>query len=95
MTLTQTAAVLNWLKSRWPITPLQAKEELGIMRLAARIDDIKAGRGCAPHRIETKIIKVQNRDGRECRVAQYSLAPMARFDPATGQGYLALPRETA
>lgn len=88
---TQTSAVLDWLSSRGPITALQAKDELGIMRLAARIDDIKNGRGCEAHRIEMVMVRVENRDGATCRVAQYRLAPKAHFDQRTGQGFLALP----
>lgn len=91
MNQTQTAAVLNWLQTRGPLTALQAQTELGIMRLAARIYDIERGHGCDAQAVEMKIIRVVNRDGVTCRVAEYSLASRTRFDQQTGQGYLALP----
>ena len=87
----QTKRVLEWMQTRGPITALQAKDELGIMRLAARIYDIERGKGCDAHNVEMKIVKVSNRDGTTCRIAEYSLASKVRFDQQTGQGYLALP----
>lgn len=92
-TATQTRAVLNWLQTRGPITDHQAKEELGISRVAARINDIKNGRGVEPHAIESKLVRVRNRHGETCRVAEYRLAPKVIFDQRTGQGCLALPQE--
>jgi hypothetical protein len=93
VTLKQTTAVLNWLKARGPITPKQAEHELGIMRLAARINDIKNGRGVDPHPVETRLVRGYNEAGERCRFAEYRLAPRASYDLKTGQGYLALPQE--
>ncbi len=92
-TKTQARTVLAWMKARGPITPKQAEHELGIMRLAARINDIKNGRGVDPHPVETRIVRGYNEAGERCRFAEYRLAPRASFDPKTGQGYLALPQE--
>lgn len=43
VTPTQTGAVLALLKARGPqgVTALEALDELGVMRLAARIDDLR------------------------------------------------------
>ena len=70
----QTRLVLDWLRRRGTITQLEAKDELGILRLAARIFDIKNGNGCEPAQIDTRMVEVCNRDGETCRVAEYRLA---------------------
>ena len=41
-TLSQTEAVLAWLNRYGSITPLEALNELGCMRLAARIAELRA-----------------------------------------------------
>ena len=45
--MSQNEAVLNWLK-REPITPIQALAHLRVMRLAARVNDLK-NQGYAIH----------------------------------------------
>lgn len=52
-----------------PITPMEAWNELGIYRLAARIHEIRE-QGYA---ITRENVEVTNRYGETCRVAQYSL----------------------
>ena len=60
----QNQRVLKHLKSGKPLTSLQALNKFGIMRLAARINELKLN-----HNIESKPVK---RDGK--RFAQYRLA---------------------
>ena len=54
-----------------------ARREFGCDRLAARIKDLRND----GHTIHTKTIKVFNRDGQPCRVAEYWLV---RSDAAQG-----------
>jgi len=61
--MSQTAAILSHLR-RAPITPLQALDKYGCLRLAARIADLRE-RG---HNIETVMV-----DHGEKRFARYSL----------------------
>lgn len=77
----QTRAVLSWIKEHGSITPLVAKDELGVMRLAARIFDIRTGNGVDPHDIETRLATVTNRFGETCRVAEYSIPKCHRTVP--------------
>ena len=52
--MSQNEAVLHWLK-REPITPIQALAHLRVMRLAARINDLKnAGHPIQSERIESE-----------------------------------------
>lgn len=69
MTDTQCKRVLAWLELGKPITQQLALSELGVGRLAARIQDLRD----AGHTIHTKTITVRNRFGEPCRVAEYSL----------------------
>lgn len=64
----QNAAVLERLR-QGPLTPLDALSELGVMRLGARIYELR-GLG---HDISCEIIAVPTRCGRSARVARYSL----------------------
>jgi hypothetical protein len=87
----QNRQVIEWMRARGDITSLQAYDELGITRLARCINDIKNGRGCERLQVADELVDVVNRHGEKCRVKRYWLAPVARFDKQTGQGYLALP----
>lgn len=60
--------VLDHLKGVGPITPLDALKKYGIMRLGARVWDLR--KEGVP--IKTDIITVKTRSG-EARVARYSL----------------------
>ena len=51
------------------ITPKQAEDQYGIMRLASRISDLKKD----GYLIEKETIIVPNRRGQKCRVARYKL----------------------
>jgi hypothetical protein len=66
--ITQCDRLLHWFKkSSSTIDPLTAWEELGIYRLAARINNLRE-RG---HDINTNTKEVCNRFGEPCRVAVY------------------------
>lgn len=65
--MTQTARILQRLKSG-PLTPLQALRELGCMRLAARVLELRQ----AGHAIQARSVTVRTRGGRT-RVCEYRL----------------------
>lgn len=65
----QPQRVLDYMEKYGSITPLQAFDELGILRLAAVISVLKK-RGCT---IDSEFVSVRNRYGEKCRVKQYSL----------------------
>lgn len=65
----QTDRLNNYLKEFGSITPLQAMRDLGIMRLAARIAELKKDGA----RITTNSKPVKNRWGETTRVAEYML----------------------
>ena len=66
---TQEQRVLAHLKTGRRLTQFEALQELGILRLASRINDLKR----AGHKIQSKMIEVQNRFGEKCHVASYTL----------------------
>lgn len=70
--MTQNEMVLSWLKKSH-IGPMEAMKELGIMRLAARIKDLRDD----GHEIDMTWNYVINRDGEERRVARYTLKGLA------------------
>tara|TARA_R110000823_G_C15796019_1_gene486671 strand:- start:26 stop:244 length:219 start_codon:yes stop_codon:yes gene_type:complete len=67
--LTQNERVINYLSQGNKITSLDAWKELGIMRLASRIYDIKR-QGVA---VQKEQITVKNRFGESCTVSQWSM----------------------
>ncbi len=69
----QNDAILSHLR-RSPITPLEAIQKYGCLRLGARIWDLKQ----SGHQIARDLIEVSNRRGEPCRVAQYYLVKEAR-----------------
>jgi hypothetical protein len=64
---TQTERLAAWLRAHGSITPLEAWSELGIYRLAARINDLRKQN--VP--IDTETVTVRNRFGEPCTVARY------------------------
>lgn len=52
-----------------PVDPMMALNELGLFRLAARVNDLRKD----GYWIIKRTIKVSNRFGESCRVAQYEL----------------------
>ena len=63
--MTQNTRLLSALKKA-PMTTLQIINQLGIIRPAARVEELRS-----VHKIETRMVEVENRFGEACRVAQY------------------------
>ena len=70
--MTQNEMVLSWLQKS-PIGPMEAMKELGIMRLAARIKDLRD----EGHKIDMSWNYVTDRHGEERRVARYTLKELS------------------
>lgn len=67
---TQAERVLKYMKYFGSITQREAINDIGCMRLASRISELKA----AGHKINRRMVKVKNRYGESCTIAQYFLA---------------------
>lgn len=65
----QKIRVLKYMKEFGSITPLDALRDLGIMRLGARIFELKD----MNYKINTEMVTVLNRWGEPTRVARYRL----------------------
>ena len=66
--MTQNEMVLSWLQKA-PIGPMEAMKELGVMRLAARIKNLRDD----GNEIDMSWHYVMDRHGNERRVARYTL----------------------
>lgn len=66
----QRAAIRTFLEHGNALTGLQALNHFGCARLAARIDELRQ----AGMPIETRWLRLQNRQGKWVRVAEYRLA---------------------
>lgn len=66
---TQTQLILDYIKEFGSITPLDAMRDLGCMRLASRISDLKK----QGYVIESESEAVLNRWGKKCYIKRYSL----------------------
>lgn len=67
--MSQRMKVLRFLREVGPITPLDAIKEFGIMRLAARIWELRK----EGYKIIKTTVTSKNRFGEEVRYARYSL----------------------
>ena len=69
--MTQEDRILDYL-DRHPegLTQFEAIKDLGILRLASRISDLKRD----GHKITSERVKVRNRWGEECSVSRYYFA---------------------
>ena len=65
----QNERILDYIREYGGITQLEALKELGVMRLASRISDLRR-RG---YPITSQVERVKNRYGEPCRVKRYSL----------------------
>lgn len=65
--MTQTERVLDYIREFGGITALDAMRDLGVMRLAARIADLRA----AEYNIQTDMVDVKNRWGETVKIARY------------------------
>lgn len=66
---TQNERIIEYIKYFGSITQFEAFRDLGVMRLASRISDLKRN----GYPIVSKIEKVKNRFGEVCRIKRYSL----------------------
>lgn len=67
---TQAERVLAYMEKFGSITQYEALQDLGVMRLASRISDLKK----KGYPIKSEDVAVKNRFGDICYVSQYSLA---------------------
>ena len=67
--LTQCEQVLLYMREVGEITPLDAMREFGIMRLGARIWDLK----CQNYQIDMRMVSSKNRWGKKVSYAGYTL----------------------
>ncbi|ULR75090.1 hypothetical protein JC1_18 [Burkholderia phage JC1] len=73
-TKSQNLVVLDHLKKVGPLTPLEALRLHGIMRLGARVHELRE----LGHHIVTEIVVVKGRNGsKPARIARYSLVKAA------------------
>jgi biotin synthase-like enzyme len=64
----QTDRVLSYIRMFGSITQLEALRDLGVMRLASRISDLRKD----GYDIQSKTEAVQNRYGETCHIKRYS-----------------------
>lgn len=69
MKLNQCERVLDYIKFFGSIDQYQAMQDLGCMRLASRVSDLKR----AGHSVRKRVKKVHNRYGEPIYVAEYYL----------------------
>lgn len=67
---TQAERVLEYIERFGSITPFEAMRDLGVMRLASRISDLKK----LGYPIKGEMVTVKNRFEEDCNVKRYSLA---------------------
>lgn len=65
---TQSERIIDYMYKHGGITQFDALNELGVMRLASRISELRRN----GYEIGSKMVKVKNRYGETCRVKQYS-----------------------
>ena len=65
---TQAQRVLDYMTNHGSITQFEALKDLGVMRLASRVSELRKN----GHKIESQMVKVENRYGETCRVKRYS-----------------------
>ena len=66
---TQAERVLAYIAEHGSVTQFEALKDLGVMRLASRVSELRKN----GHKIESRMVKVENRYGETCRVKRYSL----------------------
>ena len=66
---TQSERILDYMYQHRGITQYEALEQLGVMRLASRISELRRN----GYVISSKMVKVKNRYGETCRVKRYFL----------------------
>lgn len=66
--ITQCDMILSYMRENGGITPIEAMQEFGCMRLASRICDLKR-----THKIKTETVQHSNSYGKTVSYARYSL----------------------
>lgn len=66
---TQNERILSYIEEHGSITQLEAINDLGVMRLASRISDLKR----KGYNIISENVTVKNRFDEKCRVKRYSI----------------------
>lgn len=66
---TQNERILNYIEEFGSITQLDALRDLGVMRLASRVSDLRS----KGYNIVSKTESVKNRYGESCHIKRYSL----------------------
>ena len=66
---TQNERILEYIDEFGSITQLEALKDLGVMRLASRVSDLRR----QGYPIQSKVERVKNRYGETCRVKRYSM----------------------
>lgn len=66
---TQNQLILDYIAEFGSITPLEAIQDLGIMRLASRISDLKR----KGYNIISENVTIKNRYGEKCSIKRYSI----------------------
>ena len=64
---TQNERIIEYINTFGSITQLEVLRDLGCMRLASRISDLKR----LGYPIESKIVEVKNRYGEKCHIKSY------------------------
>lgn len=67
--VTQAERVLDYISKYGSITQLQALQDLGVMRLASRISDLKK----QGYPITSEVETVKNRFNEKCYIKRYSM----------------------
>ena len=67
---TQADRIIRYMQDFGSITQMQALQDLGCLRLASRISELRK----SGYAINRRMIKVENRYGESCTVAEYTLA---------------------
>lgn len=66
---TQNERILSYIEEYGSITQLEALNDLGVMRLASRISDLKR----KGYNIISENVTIKNRYGEKCSIKRYSL----------------------
>jgi hypothetical protein len=67
--MTQAQRVLDYIDQFGSITQFEAMQDLGVMRLASRISDLKKD----GYPIQSEVVAVKNRFEENCYIKRYSL----------------------
>ena len=73
---TQNERVLDYIERFGGITHLDAERDLGVMRLASRISDLKR----MGYPITSKFVSVKNRFGEKCHIKRYMMKETALYE---------------